>query len=287
MRGTPYQPLARSVELAEGTGKPDAAEVAASFLSPPIEEVSLAVAFQPIPLGVIHASELWRTTFSEEFPEVEEQAPIQLPTETFTGPPISPVISVEMVSRPSLPRLWFLNKKNGTDLVQVQADWFARNWRQTAEFRQNYPEYQTIRGSFAKDFAKFISFVEATGIGEIKPVQAEITYINHINQTNIAAVLRTVEDVLELGIPEAGIAGSQYVLVTDGRPVGRLHLQANTALHRIKQEPITVLTITARGRPLGDGIAGVLAFLDLGAQRALEAFVYSTRDNMHEQWRQP
>jgi hypothetical protein len=74
-------------------------------------------------------------------------------------------------------------------------------------------------------------------------------------------------------------------LVEDETPIGRLHLQANKAVHR-KRGEITVLTITARGRPLGEGIEGALAFLDRGADEALSAFVQSTRPEMHQKWSQ-
>lgn len=42
--------------------------------------------------------------------------------------------------------------------------------------------------------------------------------------------------------------------------------------------------MTARGRPTAESVEGVLAFLDLGHERAVRSFVDLTTDAMHELW---
>jgi uncharacterized protein (TIGR04255 family) len=245
--------------------------------------VSLAVVFQPIALGVVRAADLWRSRFAEEFPTVEEQASLRLPQERFDGLPSStPQFGIELVGTPSLPRLWFTNER-GDELVQIQNDWFARNWREGEGSHQAYPLYPHVREAFATDLAKFASFLSENDLGPLRIVQAEVTYINHIDEPDLSRVLLAVSHVEPLPPPESVSFGTQYVLVEDGAPIGRLHLQANKAVHR-KRGEITVLTITARGRPLGEGIEGALAFLDRGADEALSAFVNSTRPEMHQKW---
>jgi uncharacterized protein (TIGR04255 family) len=286
--------MVRSVELStvfpqqehtlpERTVLRDAAAIAADFKSPPIVEVSLAVVFQPIALGVIKAADLWRTHFAGEFPNVEEQAPLRLPQERFDGlPPSIPQFGIELVGAPSLPRLWFTNEK-GDELVQVQNDWFARNWREGEGSHQRYPLYEHVRQGFASDLAKFASFVSDNDLGPLRVVHAEVTYINHIDEPDLSQVLVAVSRIKALPPPESLSFGTRYVLVEDGAPIGRLHLDANKAIHR-KRGEITVLTITARGRPSGEGMEGALAFLDRGADEALSAFVNSTRPEMHQKW---
>jgi uncharacterized protein (TIGR04255 family) len=269
--------------LPERTVPRDAAAIAADFTSPPIAEVSLAVVFQPIALGVVEAADLWRRHFAEEFPTVEEQAPLRLPQERFDGLPSStPQFGIELVGTPSLPRLWFTNQK-GDELVQVQNDWFARNWREGEGSHQPYPLYPHVREAFAADLAKFESFLSDNDLGPLRVIQAEVTYINHIDQPDLSQVLVAVSPVEGLPSPESVSFGYQYVLVEGGASIGRLHLQANKAVHR-KRGEITVLTITARGRPLREGIEGALGFLDRGANEALSAFVKSTRPEMHQKW---
>ena len=269
--------------LRERTVRRDAAAIAADFKSPPIAEVSLAIVFQPIALGVIEAADLWRSRFAEEFPTVEEQAPLRLPQERFDGLPSStPQFGIELARTPTLPRLWFTNER-GDELIQVQNDWFARNWREGEGSRQPYPLYPHIREAFATDLAKFASFVSDNDLGPLRVIQAEVTYINHIDESDLSRVLLAVSRVGHLPQSESISFGMQYVLVEDETPIGRLHLQANKAVHR-KRGDITLLQITARGRPLGEGIEGALAFLDRGADEALSSFVNSTRPEMHQKW---
>lgn len=275
----------RSVVLVKAEKRPDAAAIAAEFSSPPITEVSLAVSFQPLDLGLMAVADLWRDEFRKDFPKVQEQAPIRLPQERFEASPAPvPAFSFEMVATPALPRFWFLNEP-GTELLQVQPDWFARNWRQTDEAKQPYPLYASTRDAFAKDFGQFVEFVAKRDLGPVVPVQAEITYINHIEEPELSNVLTAVGRVTDIPSPEATAFNVQYVLVKDEHPVGRLYLQASTAIHRTTSKPISALTITARGRPIGDGIQGAMAFLDFGAIKALEAFIHSTRPEMHAKWR--
>jgi uncharacterized protein (TIGR04255 family) len=277
--------LSRSAVLVEADGHPDAAAVAAGFRSPPITEVSLAISFQPLGLGVINLADLWREKFATDFPRVQEQAPIRLPQERFEEPVAQvPPFAFELLPSPSLPRLWFLNN-SGTELLQVQADWFARNWRKTDEASQPYPLYPPIREAFARDLDKLGQFSIDRGLGQVQPVQAEITYINHIDEPDLARVLKSVQTIPNLPEAESTSFAVQYVLARDGQSVGRLYVQASKAIHRSSGKPVSVLTITGRGRPLGEGLAGALAFLDFAAKEALNAFIHSTRPEMHELWR--
>lgn len=275
----------RSVVLVEADGRPDAAAVAAGFRSPPITELSLAISFQPLGFGVISLGDLWREKYANDFPRVQEQPPIRLPQEQFEGPTAqtSP-FSFELLPSPSLPRLWFLNNP-GTELLQVQADWFARNWRETDEATQPYPLYAPIREKFARDIAKLDEFSVDRGLGSIQPVQAEITYINHIDEPELRSVLTAIQRIDHLPPPESTSFAIQYVLERDNRPVGRVHLQASTAIYRSTGKSISVVTITARGRPLGEGLDGAFSFLDFANGEAVNAFVFATRPEMHETWR--
>lgn len=177
-----------------------------------------------------------------------------------------------------LPRLWFISP-DGSELVQLQRDWFARNWRQTESSSASYPLYPAARGAFERDLRKV-----AKVLGPLRPLQAEITYINHIDDPDIAAVLTSLNRVHTGGTPEFQGYNSQYVLTRDGAHLGRLYLQAQKALRRTSGEGLTVLTITVRGAPMGDGIDGALRFLDLGNEEALVAFIQATRPALHKKW---
>ena len=49
------------------------------FASPPVTEVVLSVALQPLALGVTDLVDLWRRYFQKTFPSVEEQPPFTMP----------------------------------------------------------------------------------------------------------------------------------------------------------------------------------------------------------------
>jgi uncharacterized protein (TIGR04255 family) len=262
-----------------------ASAIAAGFVSPPLAEVSLAVAFQPLGgLRVVGLSQLWETKFRDRFPVVEEQAPVQMLQERFEGVP-GVSVSFQMLNTPPLPRLWFLDSVGGSELIQVQADWFARNWRDVGDGRP-YPLIAPLIAAFETDFAKLIDFVEESELGSVFPTQAEITYINHIDETDLTKVLRLLERPPDgiLADPEAGSLAYQYLLSGDGTPIARLYLQAVRAVHRATGKAITQLTITVRGAPIGEGVGGVLSFFELGAERALDAFIAATRSEMHARW---
>jgi hypothetical protein len=51
------------------------------------------------------------------------------------------------------------------------------------------------------------------------------------------------------------------------------------------QQPMFVLTLTARGRPIGEGIEGALAMLDIGREWIVRGFASVTTRTMHDVWR--
>jgi uncharacterized protein (TIGR04255 family) len=189
-----------------------------------------------------------------------------------------------MLSTAPLPRLWF-HDKEGTQLVQVQNNWFARNWRKL-QTSADYPRYPALRAAFENDLRHLAEYLKTKDLGDIIPTQCEITYINHIPVADIPAVLNLVNDARNSSMPaaEATSLSTQFVIKAGNDSVGRLHLQASTARSKTSLEPLVVLTLTARGRPLGEGIDGVLGMLDLGREWCDRAFENVTRPDMQERW---
>lgn len=253
------------------------------YTAPPVVEVALGTAFQPIQrMGIIELVDLWREYFAE-LSEVEEQPRLQMPIERFDVVE-APTISFEVMSVAPMPRLWF-HDKEGTRLVQLQNNWFARNWRKL-ETTERYPLYPAQRKAFKADLRHLADYVRTKGLGDIAPTQCEITYINHILGADVASVLNLIDDEGrgDMPSPEATNFAAQYVMKTGGEPVGRLHLQAVSGRSKASGEALVVLTLTARGRPIGEGFDGVFAFLDLGREWCDRAFDAVTRTEMQQQW---
>lgn len=258
------------------------------FARPPLEEVSLAVAFQAFPMRVVDIGLLWQEAYSELFSHVEEQGRVEMTMERFDGQS-GPSTSFQVLSSPPQPRVWFANDAQ-TQLVQIQNDWFARNWRRMTN--DAYPHYPRLRTPFQTDLQKLIAYAASHGWGAFKPTQVEFTYFNHIplgddgpaDLTDILTTVARSHHFEQNRGPELSSYRAQFVLESKGLQFGRLHVVADPATRRSDGRPIQVVTLTARGRPMGEGVDGVLAFLDVGHVALVNEFDRITTTKMHQLW---
>lgn len=255
-----------------------------TFATPPIVELVLSVGFQPLSLTAVQLGDVWRA-FADRFPTVEQKAPYQMPLEIPGDATTPPSISLELLPGPPVPRLWFIDARGG-QLIQVQADWFARNWRRVGG-GDDYPHYPEMSDAFLQDLTTLRDYLESIG-HTLRPTQCEVTYIDHIELTGdaeLASVLSIVtSSQLQLDV-EGQSLSARYILYDEGRPVGRLHVTGNTATRLSDGKAIVVLNFTARGAPLGGGLSGVLAFQDLGREWAWRAFSEFVRKDVQKSWR--
>lgn len=266
------------------------------FGAPPVTEVALAVAFKPLAgLGVIEIARVWETKFKTRFPKVQQQRPVDVQLEQVDGSPPIPTLSFQLLETPPLPRLWFLNESS-TELVQIQHDWFARNWRRLPNESSpsaTYPRYHALRAEFERDLTAFTAFIQSHDLGPVAFVQCELSYINHVAGLPDEVPIR-LPDVLSLvarptdesGLtPENASFGMRYLVTDQTRPIGRVHVNAEEAIRVTDRAPLVALTLTARGAPLVEGLPGVLAFLDVAHDRLVRLFDRITRPAMHQIWR--
>lgn len=265
------------------------------FANPPLVEVALCAQFEPLtPLRGVHLGLLW-DDLRERFPKTEDRAPLDPVIEDFDHPsPRRSGVRFEALEAPPLPRVWFVNDA-GTELVQVQRDRFVRNWRKVGEGGA-YPRYESILESFRGELGKFSRFVAREGLGDLHFKQCEVTYVNHIVQGEGWQRHGEVDKVFGLWSPprsgaflrepeDATFAVRYRIPGVDGKPAGRLHAQVQSALRTIDSKPLYVLTLTARGAPRGEGIEGVVGFLDLGRTWIVNGFASITTPAMHSIWR--
>jgi uncharacterized protein (TIGR04255 family) len=273
------------------------------FDFPPVVEVALGVQFEPlVELGSKHLailSERWR----DEFPIWEDQPPLQTVKEWFGVPGQSSLnFRLDVRALPPLRRAFFFDR-NRTELRQVQADRFVRNWRRNADVP--YPRYddedseqapkQGLRSRFRRDMEQFVKFVHEQELGEFVPNQCEVTYVNHIPVSgelgaellgDLFAPWRGAfsDDFLS---PAESVEAAMHFVITDstGSNVGRLHVEATPVRDQESGNDLTRLTLTARGMPMGTGVEGVLSFLDLGRRYVVKGFASVTTTSMHKKWR--
>jgi len=140
-----------------------------SYRKPPIDEVVSGMRFLiPSDLRITHIGLLWNK-FRKDYPRTQHALPIamtkgEIPLESVTGLP--------------LPRVWFINEKDD-QLIQFQSDRFYYNWRRR---KDEYPRYQHVIKNFEHVLNTVMDFFSEFALGPFKPLEYELTYINHIPQ---------------------------------------------------------------------------------------------------------
>lgn len=263
------------------------------FGEPPVVEVALSVQFEPVStLRAPQLGVLWTTEFRDRFPNTQDHAPLDAVVEQFGGPRPAHV-DVRFEVQPPMPRCWFLNPE-GTELVQIQQDRFVRNWRKVGG-GEKYPRYERIRESFQSDLARFAAFLARENLGGLRLNQCEVTYVNHIPACDAWRSHGEMDRVVRLAahhqtafLPRAESTqlSTRYVIGgADGISIGRLHVNVQPAFRAQDQQPLFVLTMTARGRPDGQAVQDAFAFLDRGREWIVRGFAEITTDAMHKVWR--
>lgn len=266
-----------------------------NFENPPVVETVLSAQFEPLRgMSTAHLGLLW-SKFSEAFPRTEDQAPLPSFVEEFPESPRAGLgLQLQALERPPVPRMWFISAR-GNEMIQVQADRFIKNWRKEGQ-GEEYPRYENVKASFLRDFGIFQGFVTGQGIGTPRINQCEVSYINHIvagegwqtfrDFEKIFNVWKTPEDWLSAGDPIPGRAEDVRIQVrfvipdSQGKPVGRLHVDLQPAFRVTDNKPMYLLHLTARGRTGAD-----VDFFDLGRRWIVKSFAALTTAEMHSIWK--
>jgi len=262
------------------------------FEAPPVVETVLAVRFRDVPgLDAPRLVKFWDDCLSTDLPVIEERPPYDAPVEQFGQDSGTSAVALRIGASVASPRLFC---SSGSDLVQLQQDWFAYNWRKTPE-KPDYTRYEKGRAKFERWLTEFGFYVrESLGGAGLVPTQCEVTYINHIPLTvedldggPFGAVLRDVQPRYGafLPSPETSRHASAYVIPgTEGSPVGRRHVAVDRAGAGEERQPIVLLSLTARGAPRGSEVSAVLEFLDLGRRWIVKGFLDMTTAEFHRRW---
>lgn len=271
-----------------------------SYQNPPVVEVVASIQFEPLPnLNVAYLGLLWQR-FRKTFPKVEQKPPIAPVVERLGVRAPLNQIQLQLSDGIDVPRLWFVNDA-GDELVQVQPDRFIRNWRAIPNVGKPYPRYQDhIRPRFIEDYREFQGFLKSELSAQADPNQCEITYINHItpnehwsSHKDLASVFRgwnsSYSSLVEQPVEAINLRAVHLLNDETGQFVGRLHIIVQSAFKGADRptevdQPIFVLTITARGKPMGEGESGFLEFFDAGRKAIVSAFDRITTPEMHRVW---
>jgi uncharacterized protein (TIGR04255 family) len=262
------------------------------FETPPLTEVVLGVQFEPLKLTAPHIGVFW-TKVRDRFPVVRQVPALEPVTEIFGVKAVMPQASFRLMNEPETPRCWLIDR-SGSQLIQVQPDRLIHNWRKV-EGEGVYPRYESIRAAFAEELQSFEEFVTAEQLGGLKPTQCEVTYINHVKKADVWEDFGQAHRVFRVWapspqelalLPEDVRFSTRFVIRDDaGKPAGRLHVEVQPGYQRTDEAEVFAFTLTARGLPEGDGIDGVMRFLDRGRLSIVRTFDALTTPEMHRVWR--
>ncbi|WP_113154838.1 TIGR04255 family protein [Nitratireductor sp. OM-1] len=257
------------------------------FESPPINEVVLGVQFEPIPgYHLAHLTEIWNL-FRKRYSKVEYQPPLPPVFEAFGARPAQPGgVSFQFGPPFDHPRCWFISE-DWHELIQFQPTRFLFNWRQVDGRGGEYPRYESVRGSFSKEFQELDKYCRSTFGSGLQVNQCEITYINRIYGASPKELPNAHEWLSFLRFDDKKIegygGGFTEVLRDESGAHARLFTSVNSAADN-RGHPMIVVDLTVRGLPKGEGLDQTLEFMDQGRNIIVESFTKITTSYAHKRW---
>jgi uncharacterized protein (TIGR04255 family) len=267
-----------------------------AFDSPPVVEVVAAVAFEAVASqDVLNSllSAFWAENLRTDFPKIVQQPAYGVPVERFTGSAPGQEVRVRFgIGSPPV-RLWAM-AEDEQQLLQLQSDWFACNWRKVQP-QAEYDRWPSRRASFTSWYESLLAFLAERGVTEVTPYQCEVTYINHIRSGGVWTAHKDVgaifaaasgrRSTVPLALEQVAVQ-ADFVIDSDddASPLGRLHVSLIPGYGDGGDDPLYVLELTARGAPLAPTVAGTVAFLDKGREAIVRTFLSLTTPEMHSEW---
>lgn len=264
-----------------------------NFEKPPLTEVALCVQFDTLAAFTnLHAGLIWAECRGD-YPVASEKPAIPPQFETFGGSGVAPLMPFRFAaySEPPTSRFWF-EETSGVDLVQIQNDRIVHNWRRRDGYQ--YPRYETIVERFEAEYRKFAKFVEREGLGDLRPNQCEITYINtielpdgsnpHHQLCRIALLCTERPEVATFLEEENRSVQARYILKRNGEPYGRVHVNFLPVVRSSDLAPAVQLDITARGRPEAQTAEAAWDLIENEREIVVRTFAAVTAPEMHRLW---
>ncbi len=215
----------------------------ADYDRPPVSEVVFGVKFAPLAGWKLpHVGAFWQQVL-DEFPQCEHAPPLTDPdfADPGTGLP--------------LPRVWLINRSDDR-LIQLQPGRFLFNWR----YRENvgpYPRYENLSKAFFTLFRDFRKFVGEHRLGQMTPLEYELSYVNRVYEqegwTFPEHMGRVVDQVgwregRYRFLPHPLVITWQARFAFQGRP-GQLVVKLAPARQTKGEKQSIVLELSARGLP--------------------------------------
>ncbi|MGN5378723.1 TIGR04255 family protein [Streptomyces lasalocidi] len=214
-----------------------------------MNEVVLSVTMPPQPMLVGPRIPEILGSWYDDHRHVQVVQPYVMPMEQdpSIGPAVQSGTSINFTT--GVESRYWLHSKDGAEVVQVQPDYLALNWKRTYP-GQIYPHFAALRDRFAELLKSADQGLKPFG-GSVSPVRAELTYINFIEPNKIWEKLSEAHKIVSVssGLSEEYEQFSfatSVPIADEGGFHGRLHVAIQPAFDWMKAEPRLNLNITAR-----------------------------------------
>jgi uncharacterized protein (TIGR04255 family) len=266
----------------------DSVDSIVHFSAPPIVEVvaSVRLAGSLTDAAMMSVGTLWRNQLREDLPGFSLVGPYEMPDDPQPGQPSAQEVQFR-VGMPPLPRVW-LTSPGQTELVQIQHNYFAVNWRKVSP-DDEYDHWGKRRTAFKKRWEAFRGWAESLD-EVVEPQRFEITYINHITPIeglwagfgDADAVFEGIDVPAPDGAPLDQFSISSVYSMGEGAARTVVSVNAQPGFYGNEASAGILLNITARGsidRP--DDVVGALG---RGREAVVKTFLRVTSPAAKEAW---
>jgi len=222
-----------------------------NYARPPVVETILGVQFDPLQrFSNAHQGLFWEC-LGADWPELTDSAPLEPQFEQFTEESswVPPGIAFRIAQ--TVPSRLQIKNQDENRLIQLQNGRLHLNW--LGHGGADYPRFEQVLTEFERIVERFRDFVVGRNLGEFRPNQWEVTYLNHIPQGTVWRTpndwgffrpLAALQD-LDTPVKFETFNGEWHFVIPDNQ--GRLHVQWQHGKTRDPARELVVLTLTARG----------------------------------------
>ncbi len=250
-----------------------------SYKKPPVNEVICGMRFYPLDkLYIPHVGFLW-DKFRHEYPIIQHAPPVA----SSKGE-----LLIDQASGIPMHRIWFINESDD-QLIQFQFDRFYFNWRR----RQNdYPRYDHVIKNFMNVLHKITDFFKEFDLGEIKPIECELSYINHISKgegwNTIDELPKIFTDFIWEQTKQRFLPNPVNVVWKAEFPLpetkGHLIVNLKQAIRTEDKVPLFVLELKARGNGKATSEKDILEWFNVAHEWIVRGFTDLTTPEIQTIW---
>jgi hypothetical protein len=259
-------------------------DVPVDYARPPVVETILGFQFEPLrDFSNAHGGVFW-AQLGDQWPSVADATPLEPQFEHLaeTAKWVPPSFALRVAE--NLPSRLMIRNKSDDRLIQLQNGRLHLNW--LGHEGADYPRFEKMLEEFQGIGGQFAAFVKDHGLGELRPNQWEVSYLNHIPQGTVWkdvsdwGFFKPLEAHVRTRVKLETFHGEWHFIIPPD--YGRLHVEWRHGKATKSSHELIALNLTARGpiRITDDG-QGVKVARD-GLRIGHDAIVFSFRDFMSD-----